>query len=83
MMMLGAKLKDFQYEPRLDGCAIKMAFFSFDKFPNVDKSLGPEIKSTGRRSAYQGPEGSGLSLRGPAVRAVAEAGVWGAKYVLE
>jgi len=42
-VMLGAKLKDFH----LDGYAIKVPVFSFDKFPNVDKSLGPEMKSTG------------------------------------
>jgi len=46
-VMLGAKLKDFQFKPRLDGYAIKVPVFSFDKFPNVDKSLGPEMKSTG------------------------------------
>ncbi len=46
-VMLGAKLKDFQFKPKLDGYAIKVPVFSFDKFPNVDKSLGPEMKSTG------------------------------------
>jgi carbamoyl-phosphate synthase large subunit len=46
-VMLGAKLKDFQFKPQLDGYAIKVPVFSFDKFPNVDKSLGPEMKSTG------------------------------------
>ena len=46
-VMLGAKLKDFQFKPRLDGYTIKVPVFSFDKFPNVDKSLGPEMKSTG------------------------------------
>jgi len=45
--MLGAKLKAFQFKPRLDGYAIKVPVFSFDKFPNLDKSLGPEMKSTG------------------------------------
>jgi len=45
--MLGHKLKDFQYKPRLDGYAIKVPVFSFDTFPNVDKSLGLEMKSTG------------------------------------
>ncbi|MBS1499922.1 MAG: hypothetical protein JST41_12255, partial [Bacteroidetes bacterium] len=38
-VMLGHKLKDFQFKPRLDGYAIKVPVFSFDKFPNVDKSL--------------------------------------------
>jgi len=51
-MMLGAKLKDFHFKPQLDGYAIKVPVFSFDKFPNVDKSLGPEMKSTGEAIYY-------------------------------
>ncbi len=46
-VMLGAKLKDFDVNKTLDGYAIKIPVFSFDKFPNVDKQLGPEMKSTG------------------------------------
>ena len=47
-VMLGThKLKDFNIEKKLDGYAIKIPVFSFDKFPNVDKRLGPEMKSTG------------------------------------
>ncbi len=47
-VMIGAnKLKDFEFEKKLDGWAIKLPVFSFDKFPNVDKALGPEMKSTG------------------------------------
>lgn len=47
-VMLGThKLKDFKIEPRPSGYAIKVPVFSFNKFPNVDKSLGPEMKSTG------------------------------------
>jgi len=47
-VMLGAnKLTDFTYEKKLDGFAIKEPVFSFDKFPNVNKELGPEMKSTG------------------------------------
>ena len=47
-VMLGkAKVKDFPFRPKLDGYAIKVPVFSFDKFPDVDKSLGPEMKSTG------------------------------------
>lgn len=46
-VMLGAKLKDFEIEKQLEGYAIKEPVFSFEKFPNVDKSLGPEMKSTG------------------------------------
>ncbi len=47
-VMLGTKkIKDFTYEKNLEGYAIKVPVFSFDKFPNVDKQLGPEMKSTG------------------------------------
>jgi carbamoyl-phosphate synthase large subunit len=46
--MLGThKLKDFDFNKQLEGFAIKVPVFSFDKFPNVDKRLGPEMKSTG------------------------------------
>jgi hypothetical protein len=43
------RLKDFQFIRRTakDGYAIKVPVFSFDKFSNADKSLGPEMKSTG------------------------------------
>lgn len=47
-VMLGVnKLKDFTIERKLTGHAIKEPIFSFDKFPDVDKQLGPEMKSTG------------------------------------
>nr|WP_067059952.1 carbamoyl-phosphate synthase large subunit [Mucilaginibacter sp. L294] len=47
-VMLGAnKLKDFTIERKLKGYAIKEPVFSFDKFPEVNKELGPEMKSTG------------------------------------
>ncbi|PRD52564.1 carbamoyl-phosphate synthase large subunit [Sphingobacterium gobiense] len=47
-VMLGVnKLKDFQIERKLEGYAIKEPVFSFSKFPEVDKQLGPEMKSTG------------------------------------
>lgn len=47
-IMLGEKkLKDFQFNPQLEGYAIKQPVFSFDKFPDVNKKLGPEMKSTG------------------------------------
>ena len=47
-VMLGhSKLSDFNFNPRLEGYAIKQPVFSFDKFPNVNKQLGPEMKSTG------------------------------------
>ena len=47
-VMLGEnKLKDFSIERKLQGYAIKEPVFSFSKFPEVDKQLGPEMKSTG------------------------------------
>jgi carbamoyl-phosphate synthase large subunit len=46
--MLGdKKLKDFDITPTKKGYAIKKPVFSFNKFPNVNKELGPEMKSTG------------------------------------
>ena len=47
-VMLGEKkVTDFTFNPQLDGYAIKQPVFSFNKFPNVNKKLGPEMKSTG------------------------------------
>jgi carbamoyl-phosphate synthase large subunit len=47
-IMIGShKLTDFTYEKKLEGFAIKEPVFSFDKFPGVNKELGPEMKSTG------------------------------------
>jgi len=47
-VMIGThKLKDFNITKNLEGYAIKVPVFSFNKFPNVDKNLGPEMKSTG------------------------------------
>jgi carbamoyl-phosphate synthase large subunit len=47
-VMLGEKmLKDFDFNPELEGYAIKQPVFSFNKFPDVNKKLGPEMKSTG------------------------------------
>ncbi|WP_298898785.1 carbamoyl-phosphate synthase large subunit [uncultured Psychroserpens sp.] len=47
-VMLGEKkVTDFDFKPHLEGYAIKQPVFSFNKFPNVNKKLGPEMKSTG------------------------------------
>ena len=47
-VMIGShKLTDFKFEKKLKGFAIKEPVFSFDKFPGVNKELGPEMKSTG------------------------------------
>ena len=47
-VMLGdKKVKDFDFKPVKKGYAIKIPVFSFNKFPKVNKELGPEMKSTG------------------------------------
>lgn len=46
-VMLGKKLNELTFNPVKEGYAIKIPVFSFDKFPNVNKELGPEMKSTG------------------------------------
>jgi len=47
-IMIGKyNLKDFKFEKKLKGFAIKEPVFSFNKFPGVNKELGPEMKSTG------------------------------------
>ena len=47
VMIGAAKLSDFTFNPTKGGYAIKVPVFSFNKFPNVNKELGPEMKSTG------------------------------------
>jgi carbamoyl-phosphate synthase large subunit len=47
-VMLGEKkVKDFKFNPRRHGYAIKIPVFSYEKFPDIQKELGPEMKSTG------------------------------------
>ncbi len=47
-VMLGEKkVRDFNFNPTKKGYAIKVPVFSFSKFPEVNKELGPEMKSTG------------------------------------
>ena len=47
-IMLGdKKLSDFKFSPRKNGYAIKVPVFSHNKFPEINKELGPEMKSTG------------------------------------
>jgi carbamoyl-phosphate synthase large subunit len=47
-VMLGEKkVKDFNFQPKQKGYAIKIPVFSYSKFPEVKKELGPEMKSTG------------------------------------
>jgi len=47
-VMLGQqKVRDLKVVKRLKGYAIKEPVFSFEKFPGVNKELGPEMKSTG------------------------------------
>ena len=55
-VILGAKLRDFRAEGALDsslkGYAIKEPVFSWSKFPEVRKELGPEMKSTGETIVF-------------------------------
>ncbi len=55
-VILGAKIRDFReagmLESGLKGFALKEPVFSWDKFPNVSKELGPEMKSTGEAIAF-------------------------------
>ena len=47
-VMIGAKkVADFNFTPKREGYAIKIPVFSYEKFPEVNKELGPEMKSTG------------------------------------
>ena len=47
-VMLGhKKVTDFNFQPKKEGYAIKIPVFSYEKFPDVKKELGPEMKSTG------------------------------------
>ena len=52
VMMGTKKLSDFKIQARPSGFAIKVPVFSFNKFPNVDKNLGPEMKSTGEEIRF-------------------------------
>lgn len=47
VMLRTHKVTDFEFNPQLEGWAIKMPVFSFNKFPNVNKNLGPQMRSTG------------------------------------
>ena len=47
-VMLGdKKVTDFNFQPKKEGYAVKIPVFSYSKFPDVKKELGPEMKSTG------------------------------------
>lgn len=47
VMLREKKVKDFNFNPRKKGYAIKIPVFSYEKFPDIQKELGPEMKSTG------------------------------------
>jgi carbamoyl-phosphate synthase large subunit len=52
-VMLGEKkVTEFDIQERPDGWAIKQPVFSFNKFPNVNRELGPEMKSTGEAIVF-------------------------------
>ncbi|MCD6068460.1 MAG: carbamoyl-phosphate synthase, large subunit [Bacteroidetes bacterium] len=47
VMLREKKVKDFNFQPKKKGYAIKIPVFSYEKFPEIQKELGPEMKSTG------------------------------------
>jgi carbamoyl-phosphate synthase large subunit len=47
VMLREKKVTDFTFNPTRKGYAIKEPVFSFHKFTDVNKELGPEMKSTG------------------------------------
>jgi carbamoyl-phosphate synthase large subunit len=47
VMLREKKVKDFNFQPKKNGYAIKIPVFSYEKFPEIQKELGPEMKSTG------------------------------------
>ncbi len=47
VMLRTKKVTDFTFNPKKGGWAIKVPVFSFHKFPDVNKTLGPQMKSTG------------------------------------
>ena len=55
-LMLGETIETFraagELESSLTGFAVKEPVFSWDKFPEVTKELGPEMKSTGEAIAF-------------------------------
>ncbi|MDX1439862.1 MAG: ATP-grasp domain-containing protein, partial [Rubricoccaceae bacterium] len=55
-LMLGEKLAGYrergELESTLEGFAVKEPVFSWEKFPEVNKELGPEMKSTGEAIVF-------------------------------
>lgn len=55
-VIMGARIKEFQSKgllnSELQGFAIKEPVFSWSKFPEIRKELGPEMKSTGETIAF-------------------------------
>jgi carbamoyl-phosphate synthase large subunit len=52
-IMLGTHtIQDFDWSYQQKGWAIKIPVFSFNKFPEVTKELGPEMKSTGEEIRF-------------------------------
>ncbi|MFP4697466.1 MAG: carbamoyl-phosphate synthase large subunit, partial [Eubacteriales bacterium] len=74
-VIIGEKLKDLEYGtglyPEIEEYAIKVPVFSTQKLPNVEVSLGPEMKSTGEvlgigktfeEALFKGFVGAGMKI---------------------
>ena len=70
IMLEANKLTDFEMVNKLEGYAIKEPVFSFDKFPGVNKELGPEMKSTGEAIRFI------KDLRDPYFRTLFKKSLW-------
>jgi carbamoyl-phosphate synthase large subunit len=52
ILLGGKKVRDFDFSSAMEGYAIKIPVFSFDRFPDVEKTLGPEMRSTGEEIRF-------------------------------
>lgn len=52
MLVGGKRVRDFAFPDRLEGYALKLPVFSFDRFPEIEKTLGPEMRSTGEEIRF-------------------------------
>ncbi|GIV25595.1 MAG: carbamoyl-phosphate synthase (glutamine-hydrolyzing) [Bacteroidia bacterium] len=48
----GKRVQDFTFPDKLEGYALKLPVFSFDRFPEIEKTLGPEMRSTGEEIRF-------------------------------
>ncbi|MCS7189281.1 MAG: carbamoyl-phosphate synthase large subunit [Bacteroidia bacterium] len=52
ILLKGRRVKEYEFPNKLRGYALKLPVFSFDRFPEVEKTLGPEMRSTGEEIRF-------------------------------